>query len=226
MRHPLENPSLGDYTVAFTSSLKRRGYESKDDAGYVNPERVIMRVWHKVNTAHAGRPLPVRTIIHEIMPGVARANLITKGNFVFEGDPYWTHDLMVLSAVVQWLATNVGSRFFSESISSRPNFHPEREFVMKFADMDVWRQRQMLAMWVHECTDKCYTGSSLDPDYPHHLSLQLVMPRDRALIDGFMRWLGRKEGREFMVSYRAKFERARKVRREQLRKEKAAQIAA
>lgn len=225
-RRPLENPSLGDYEIAFQCPRDRREYQHKHDPAYINPEKVIARCWHAANAAYAARPLPVRTIIHEILPGIARANLITKGNFCFEGEAYCTHDLRVLSSVVQWLATNVGSCFFDESIDTRPGYHPEREFVMKFADMDVWRQRHMLALWVHECTDKCHTGSSLNPDYPHYLSQQLVMPRDRAVVEGFMRWLGKKEGRDFVASYRARLERVRTARKREMRQEKVAKAAA
>ena len=208
MRHPLENPSLAPYGFVFPTSQKRLEWHDELNSTWINPERVIARLWDKLNRSNAQRPLPVRTIIHGILPGLARANLLTQGNFVFEGDPYRSSDIMLLSAAIQWLATNVGSSFLDEDISKLPQFHPEREFVMKAARRQL--PIELVAVWTHVCDDaKCLFPL---PHPLHRFEPTEITARDRALMDGFLRWLGSQRGREFITSYKARLKRVREVR--------------
>jgi hypothetical protein len=159
--------------------------KSLNNEFWVNAEVVIARFWDKRNRANESRPLPVQTIIHEILPGQKRINRLEKGNFVFEGLPYLTRDIMVLNSIVQWFGTSVGSNFLTEDISRWHPHHPEREFLVKF---EVKNNQ-----WF--CWDPCV------------YDLDEVSERDRAVADGFMRWLGRHAGREFTAQYQTRLKR-------------------
>jgi|ETNmetMinimDraft_33_1059910.scaffolds.fasta_scaffold12808_3 hypothetical protein len=200
MQHPLENPSLAPYVFVFLFYQKRLKY--KPTTGFfVNREKIIAKLWDKCNRASAPRPLPVQTIIHEILPAQASANRIFKSDFTHDDLPYLTRDILVLSSVIQWLGTNVGSCFLEclyHDISRQPSFHPEREFRMKLAK--EMRHVDMVAFWTHICTSRCNTVH-LFPYGSCYYDSHEVSTRDRAVVDGLMLWLGRNAGRTFVAEY-------------------------
>lgn len=201
--HPLENPSLTPYGFVFPHGQRRLEYQPKAHVFWVNEERIVARIWDRWNRANAPRPLPVQTIIHEILPGLASANRITDGDFWHDGLPYPTRDVLVLSRVVQWLGSNNGRCFLETDISrdSIPEFHPEREFRIKFAK--EMRQMDMVAMLMHICTPRCSVVHSLYHNGCYH-DANDVSSRDRTVVDGLMRWLGRSAGRTFIAEFNAR----------------------
>lgn len=212
MLHPLARPSLAPYGFAYPYQAKRLEYRSPYNKHYVNPERVMARFWAKRHRLDMPRPWPIETIVHDILPGMAKANMLTESDFEFAGTPYFGRDIAVLSTVVYWLGTNCGNAFLqsnhkwlpesqsasSNSVSKTPSEH---EFLEKFRE-DMKKQ-DMVVFWIHTCTPAC---SEPVPSFvnPHHYDASEVRPRDYALVEGLMRWLGRKAGREFVAGYEVK----------------------
>lgn len=200
--HPLENPSLAPYGFVFPHWQERLEFKPKADPYWINEERIIARVWDRCNRANAPRPLPVEMIIHEILPGLASANRITDGDLWHNGLPYLTRDILVLSTVVQWFGTNVGRCFLETNIShhSIPGFHSEREFLIKFAQ--EMQRKDMVVFFTHVHTSLCDAVHSFRGGC--YYGNDKVSSRDRIVIDGLMRWLGRKAGRTFIAEYSAR----------------------
>jgi len=199
--HPLENPSLAPYGFVFPSGQARLEYKPKTNPFWVNEEKIAARIWDRWNRANAPKPLPVQTIVHEILPGLASANRITAGDFWHNDLPYLTRDILVLSRTVQWLGTNNGRCFLETDISrlSIAGFHPEREFRIKFA----MEQMDMIALLMHVCTPRCETVRMLYYNGCYYNNNDVSL-RDRTVVDGLMRWLGRREGRAFIAEFMAR----------------------
>lgn len=205
-RHPLENPSLTPYGFVFPNAQKRLQYEPKSNMLWVNQERIAARTWDRLNRTNAPRPLPVQTIIHWILPGLATANRISDGDFWHEDLQYLTRDILVLSRTVQWLGSNNGRCFLETDISrdSIPEFHSEREFRIKFAK--EMARLDMVALLMHICTPQCKIVRSLFYNGCYY-DMNAVSARDRVVVDGLMRWLGSKDGR---TTFLAEFQRRKK----------------
>ncbi len=197
-RHPLQNPSLAPYGFVFPYYKTRLEFQPKEHPFWVNEEKIAGRVWDRCNRANAPKPLPVQTIIHEILPGQKSANRITAGDFWHDGLPYQARDILMLSTAVQWFGTNCGRCFLETDISgdSIPGFHPEREFLIKLAKEHF----DLAAHLAHECSERCKVHR-LFARYGCYFAEKDVTPRDRAVLDGLMRWLGRKPGRAFAVEF-------------------------
>lgn len=193
--HPLENPSLAPYGFVFPLQRGRLDYRPQANASWINEEKVMARLWDRCNRANAPRPLPVQTIVHEILPSQASASRITNGDFWYEGLPYLARDILVLSSTLQWFGTNGGRCFLETDVSrfSIPGFHPGREFRIKLARK--MRKRDMVAFWTHVCTPRCESG------HRHCCDSRAVLPRDRAVVDGLMFWLDRNAGRAFLAEF-------------------------
>ncbi len=207
-KHPLENPSLAPYGLTTPLSYQRLQYKPTTNPYWVNQEKLLAEMWDKCNRADAPRPLPVQTIIHEILPGQKRRNHLAQGNFVFEGKPYLTRDLMMLSSIVQWLGSNVGNCFLIRDISQKLGYSLEREFLTKYAEDS--KIHDMVTFWCHICTPKCKepTYFSLIGESNHRYNPRTVTDRDVAVVDGLLRWLGRPAGRGFLSRYEARRKRA------------------
>ena len=226
MRHPLVNPSLAPYGFVPPSSRRRLEYKS-ELPGYINCERALARLWDKAHRSNASHPRPIETIVHQILPGIARAHRLVAGDFIFDGLPYRSRDILVLSATVQWLGTNVGNSFLETDISKswQPEiwqwgtrffksqyryYHPEREFLIKLEKERHARfgtdGLNLPAMIFHECSNRCGSVMGLRHCYydPH-----VPEPRDHVLVEGLMRWLAMPAGRAFIAAYQARRARAR-----------------
>jgi hypothetical protein len=102
---------------------------------------------------------------------------------------------------VQWFGTNIGHCFFTGATWLPDGVqitHPEREFRIRFMIETErhWRKWDMVAFFMHECNQGCGVwggGCAIDS--------RPVTPRDRAVVDGLMRWLGRSEGRAFIKAF-------------------------
>lgn len=198
MQHPLMNPSLTPFGFVFPQYKKRLRFRPTMSWA-INGEKIIAGMWEECNRAHALQPQPARTIIHDILPSQAKVNRVFTGDFTFDGLPYLSRGILVLSSVVQWLATNCGNGFLVTDISERPRFHPEREFLMKLAEEQ--EQRDMMTFWTHVCDSRCDPNRPrFFPDY-HYYYTSSVTGRDRAVVDGLMRWLGKPAGRAFIKTY-------------------------
>ncbi len=213
--HPLENPSLTPYGFVFPGGQKRLEYKPTTSC-CVNVEKIAARIWDRWNRTNAPKPLPVQTIIHEILPGLASANRITNGDFWHNGLPYLTRDILVLSRTVQWLGSNNGLCFLGTDIShsSIHGFHPEREFRIKFA----MEKMDMVALLMHICTPRCNVVHSLYYNGCYY-NANDVSSRDRAVVDGLMRWLGKRAGRAFIAEFKKRKKNAWDTVREREEKE-------
>lgn len=201
MQHPLVNPSLTPFGFATPRQKGRLEYTPTTATG-INRERIIARLWDRRNRLMASHPLPAAEIIHEILPSQKKANTLKSGDFVFGGLSYLSRDIIVLSGIVQWLGTNVGDCFLATSINGREGYHPEREFVMKLAE--EMGKCHLVAHILHICNKRCGTfvtriGSFDGCAY----DARLISDRDMVVVDGLMRWLGKKDGRSFIKKYRS-----------------------
>lgn len=210
-KHPLENQSLAPLNLRTKLSYDRLQYKS-DAHFWVFEERMMARFWEKCNRLNAPGPLPIAEIIHTILPAMTRVNRISRGDFVFDGALYLTRDIVTLSSTVQWFGTNVGRCFVDEPLQNPGGrYHPSREFIIKLQRSN--RDRDMYAFLSHRCAGRC-----LDPrrkrfrlgfSDPCVYDSRQVTDRDRAVIDGLMRWLGTARGRQYLVDYRARRSAAR-----------------
>lgn len=215
MQHPLENPTLAPFGFAFPESQKRLEYVPEITSG-VNCERIIAELWDKWNRKNSRYPLPVTEIIHRILPGLATLNQLRKGDFEFDGRPYLSRDILVLSSLVQWLATNVGGCFLETDISSRKDlpmkYHPEREFLIK-CELEKEHHaglQDIPAFITHVCTNRCKELWRCTHGVCHY-NPKDVSTRDRAVVDGLMRWLATKQGRAFTTRYLKKRKNAQEA---------------
>lgn len=218
MQHPLVRPSLAPYGFAYPYQASRLKYRSTHDKHWVNPEHVMARVWAERHRIDAPRPWPIESIVHEVLPGMAKANGLSESDFEFGGMPYHSRDIAVLSTVIYWLGTNCGGAFLQpvrdwlpESrklppLRPAPKGPSEREFLEKFRKEML--RRDMVVFWIHTCVPGCRRAVSVLFD-PHCYDASEVRLRDYVLIEGLMRWLGRRAGREFIESYEAKLSRSR-----------------
>ena len=218
--HPLENPSLAPYGFVFPNRQERLRWHPQPYSGSVNLERIIGRLWDRHNRSKAEKSLPVQTIIHDILPGQATANRIEKADFLHEGLPYLTRDILVLSSAMQWFGTNVGGCFLEADISSKPGFHPEREFLMKCEREMELNHFDLPPFFVHICTERCRSQPLSFMGQRCYYDDQ-ASARDRAVVDGLMRWLSRPAGRSFIAEYQRRkknaFEAARSPEEKALR---------
>lgn len=152
-----------------------------------------------------------------------RVRRLTKGDFVFEGKPYLTRDIMTLSSAVQWFGTNVGGCFIDEPLAGKgPNYHRSREFTLKLArrNEDMFRSfPDMYSFIVHRCTNRCKNSCVYNS--------RMVTDRDKAVVDALMRWLGTAHGRQYLNDYRLRRNKAQEAassrgRRHRERKRKVA----
>ncbi len=211
MQHPLVRPSLAPFGFATKRHASRLDYTDRLNPYYVNAEHQMAKFWDKRHRLDAPGPLPIETIVHRILPGQARANLLTDGEFFFKGLPYLSRDIMLLSSIMYWFGTNVGSCFLEVPLTSLPRGRlgrPEYEFLVKL-ERDMQR-RDMVAFWAHECRDECgnSTMRHLFVD-GHEYIRDVITTRDRALAEGLMRWLGSTEGRVFIAAWLKRLERVR-----------------
>ena len=160
MQHPLENPSLAPCGFVFPYYRQRLKFRPEDVKHFFNREKAIAKIWDRLNRTDAQKPTPVQTIVHEILPAQASVNRITKGDFCFGDLPYLTRDILVLSTAIQWFGTNCGNCFIETDISRHSGFHPEREFLTKFAQEKHYG-KGLIAMWVHVCTSHCEKSQSV-----------------------------------------------------------------
>jgi hypothetical protein len=199
MQHPLVNPSLAPVGFVFPISRERLEYKSDESTPWVNTEKLIAEMWEEVNCAHAQKPLPLVTIIHKILPGLARKNKLEEGDFEFDGLPFLSRDIALISTFVQWFGTNVGGAFLETRLHSKSSSRKDHEFVIKFAEH--CKQYNLIAHLMHVCTDRCLKGLYIFHSTGHDYSEKTVTDRDRAVVDGLMRWLGSRAGRAFIAEY-------------------------
>lgn len=211
MQHPLVNPSLAPYGFVFPASKERLEYKPTNVSSWVNTEALIARLWAEVNRADAPKPLPVVTIIHEILPGQATANRLEDGDFEFDGLPFLSRDIALISSFIQWFGTSVGGAFLEGKLYSKEKVRSDHEFLAKYADQ-VKRQ-DILRHLVHTCTPKCQNGVISMFGNGHDYRSTIVTDRDKAVVDGLMRWLGRTDGRAFIAKFLERNKRAWAVAR-------------
>ncbi len=225
MHHPLINPTLAPYGFAFPIMSNRLEYVS-DDPFNVDPEKMMAKLWGRSNTMLATRPLPIEQIVHHLLPSLAQAHRLTKGDFQFDGKYYLARDIKLLSTVMQWFGTNCGECFLTSGVErvgwscfkkkltptqKRLLLSPEREFLVKFVTEN--EQRDMVVFWAHDCNSRCHLdGIRHFVSDPHHYVSESVTVRDRAVVDALMRWLGSAHGRAFTARYLKKLAAARKER--------------
>jgi hypothetical protein len=216
MRHPLHNPSLAPVGFCDVVAQQRLRAEPHPEWSY-NPELAIAKFWAGWNRQGASHPLPVATIIHDMLPAMSTRFRMTEGEFMFEGKWYVGRDIAVLSSAVQWFGSNVGNCFLLHSpVFFKPR-SKDREFVEKFAQERV-SNALVMRFTHHACTEAC----GRNPE-PHEVVVGFrvrdlhdyapVTERDQALVEGLMWWLGRTQGRSFIAAWDAKRSRLEKAAR-------------
>ena len=220
MQHPLVNPSLAPYGFVFPVQAERLRFQPPEGYG-VNAEKIIGRLWDQLHRSRAPTPLPIETIVHDILPGMTAASRTFTLDFEFAGKPYQSRDIAVISTVVQWFATNVGRCFLEDQMAFLEISHPEREFVEKLEYDNKVHKRDKVAFWAHTCDKRCLPQGKvvrLGAD-PHLYDPTTVSERDRALVHGLMWWLGKAAGRAFIAEQKLRIRRAHDaVRERELRK--------
>jgi len=160
--------------------------------------------------------MPIETIVHEILPALAKVMPASRASFTFCGRSYQTRDVVVLSSAMQWFATNCGKELLERDLMRHHSMAvaPEREFLVKFEIADKERRQghesDMATFLTHQCTTRC---TRLTPPYTWREALTAqrcvhdgkeTTGRDRALVAALMRWLGTSDGREFIADYQSR----------------------
>lgn len=226
MQHPLVRPTLAPYGFAFPNQAKRLEYRSPIDLHYINPERMMAKFWAELHRIDAPRPFPIETIVHEILPGMAKVNTFAEGEFEFGGRPYLSRDIALLSTVVYWFGTNVGNAFLEPQRHWLPEARrlpplrqsapSEREYLEKYQGR--MRERDLVKyLWAHTCVPACNQHQDARGLGDHHQYHEEVISRDYAVVEGLMRWLGRQAGREFSTKWFEKLRRSQEASHERLR---------
>jgi hypothetical protein len=208
MNHPLENPSLTP--IGFVFPLYNKRVFQKLGEGFINGDYEAAFFWEKMNRLKSPAPLPAETIIHEIMPSIAKRGCTQFGDFEFSGRQYFSRDIMVLSTFMQWFGTNIGRSFITDAPFGFRCSHPLREFKEKFALEN--KRDKLIAGRIHSCDKhRCGPGAIgwvCDPD------VSQVTDRDRLVVQSLMHWLGNRAGRDYMSAYNRRINRLHKRRRE------------
>lgn len=216
-RHPLEDPSLAPFGFAFPLQQERITLEEPSGIYWVNEERMIAQQWDEWNRLSSPWPRPIEMIIHHILPSIGKRYRITDSSFIFNGRPYNTRDILILSSTMTWLGTNCGKCFIDTDISREdvPGFHPAREFHLKLAREAQIQRVDMYAVLCHSCKPTCNRRAR----WPHcHIDPREVSERDRIIIDSLMRWLGRGEGRSFISIHKENVRKALEAKRSRITK--------
>ncbi len=196
-QHPLENPSLAPFGLVTLFRWRRLDCEFPHNS--VHEEVVIAKLWEEWNRIKASHPLPVKTILHDLMQeGFPQY----EGDFTFEGIPYLTRDIVLLSSTMQWFGTSVGRCCLDPD--RNPDYPPAEEFQVKLARRERGFPEDMPAFFAHVCTDVCGTAYSGGGCAFNHSD---ASPRDRAVIDSLLRWLGSDEGRRFVEEFKTRTKR-------------------
>lgn len=215
MQHPLTNPSLAPFGFVFPRYKERLDHK-QPDRFWVNPERAMAKFWQSLHFQDSETTLPIETIIHTILPSMGTRWKITKGDFTFRSLPYLSRDIAVISTCIYWFGTNVGNCFLTTS-SFRKSIRHDHEFLEKLRD-PVQGVKDLVRMLTHVCNKDC-SETLVDT---HVYKVDHTSPRDRALIEGVMRWLGTKAGRDFIASWlvhiKQKQSNANHLRRNSLKK--------
>ncbi len=196
MEHPLQNPSLTP--VGFVFPFSRERLEYIPPPGRVDGDRVSAEFWQEQHRMTSPQPLPVRTILHDILPSTYEEETVREYEVEFRGKWYAARDIMVLSSVVQWFGTSVGNSFLTET--SYP-FDRYVTFAQKFAYEE--KRSSIFVQLTHECTDACAKqgiSSSFNPR--NHHNKVTIEGRDRKLIEALMLWFDTPGGIAYRKAYR------------------------
>jgi hypothetical protein len=202
--HPLINQSLAPQVFTTDAKLGRRRYVPQ--AG-VNRERIITTFWDKIHRRAADKPYPLQIILHEILlrrcPDAPRSPV----DFDFEGYGYAARDIFVVTSMVQWLGTNVGTQFYEDRTLRACPLPDDEGFWMDFEERWGWNTIRSV---LHECTSTCVPSSSSAEFGDGHDYAEVVSERDLAVVEAFFVWLGMPHGRAFTLSYEAQCRQAAK----------------
>lgn len=206
MRHPLTTLSLTPLGFVLPQWQERLKWNpSKTEiAHWVNHEQLILRIWDRYHRLSAPRPFPTQTIIHSIVPMLEDGKLLTHGDLEFDGLPYHTRNILVLSSTVQWFGTNVGWCFLTYRTPEENRYPREFEFKMK---LDAARNRRILPLDIvsHIVASVSEVGVRREREGRHFRTKPYryndVLPQDRVVVDALMLWLGTDAGRAFIAAY-------------------------
>jgi hypothetical protein len=201
MQHPLVNPSLAPFGFVFPRYRDRLNFESPHDPHWVNPERAMAQFWQKLHRHGADSSFPIEEIVHNVLPSMNSRCRITDGDFTFRGKPYLSRDIALISTIMYWFGTNIGNCFLLYPHGLHTPKRHDHEFLEKF-NLYMKEQRNLVAMWTHVCNNDCKLSSMPFAD-PHRDRPKEVTPRDYAVAEALMRWLGASSGRVFIASWAA-----------------------
>jgi hypothetical protein len=202
MRHPLENPSLTPLGFGSGDTPTRTRYKKWE--GNLNGDWFAAKVWDKANRLKVMSPRPAEVIIHEIMPGMKTLGRTAEADIWFDGKPYLTADLAIISTFARWLGTNWGSDFLSHIPYNMPPVHPSKEFLTKL-DLQAVKTRPMVEHFKHTCSmESC--GKGRDCLGAHITATE----REHLAVKAFAFWLGTSAGRVYIADYQTKHDQTQK----------------
>jgi hypothetical protein len=208
--HPLATSSLAPFGFATSFYAERLDFRPPGQKHYLNPERLIAKLWERAHLRDARRPHPIQAIIHTILPSICEDYRAADGDFLFLRKPYSSRDIMILSSAVQWLGTNCGMSFLTESSINSSCDDPQLEFATKFERLST--NCLLTCQFTHECSEKCGTPPpGVFMGLTCRLDPNMVSVRDKALIKSLMLWLGTSAGRRFLDAFILRRNRGSKI---------------
>lgn len=213
MNHSLKSQSLAPQGFVFPLYIERLNDRYKpwpsSLSHHINPELMMSRFWEKVNRAGSPTPMPIQTIIHEILPTLGKKYRARDNDTFFDGKHYRSRDICLISTIVQWFATNSGNGFLEKINCYWLDLYTDRKDYYQVKYSAEQKLSDMFRYWTHVCMPCCYNPSRFTADSDRHvLSTQSVTARDRAIAQAVMKWLDSDAGNAFRIAWSERMKKA------------------
>ena len=196
MKHPLVNPSLTPHGFGVGNTYTRTTWKS-DDSGRYNGDWGAARFWQEANRLDVAYR-PAEHIVHEIMPSMRTIGRTHKGDFVFDGKPYLSQDLAVMTSAAVWIATNCGGAMLANPLCN-VTYTKTNEFRVRWREYEKPQANgHLLRHLLHTCEKgKCGHGGFKPCPHFHKSATE----RESLVLDAFLFWLGTMQGREYLARF-------------------------
>ena len=152
---------------------------------HTHNEHILGQVWDRSNYSNSSGLMPLRIILHDIVPWMHAQHRIQNGDLYLGGFPYWKHDVRFLSQMISWLGSVRGTEIlYPSSNAHEPGIYLSR-----------WRARR--AVYEEELARLLATPKRK----VHQRHKSQLSRRERMLVDALMYWLGSTTGRRFLRMY-------------------------
>lgn len=200
MKHPLINPSLTPHGVGVGNTYRRTTWKS-DDRGRCNGDWCAAQCWQEANRLSCTNR-PTERIVHEIMPGMRKIGHTTDGDIFFDGKPYRSDDVLLLTTIATWLGTNCGTAMCNNPLSMQGvRVTKTTEFQVKWKVYERHRSPgYLLRHLLHECRRGVCGHEGTHSCASLHRS---AAEREELVLQAFLFWLGTTHGREYMAGMRS-----------------------